>query len=101
MSWASAGLALPANSVSVSESATFNSLIYLLAGVEGFEPPNGGIKTRCLTTWRHPNCLTLRAAGQFFQQRRTVQPARDPGAPRIRYPRRDPFGIRRAREFRE
>jgi hypothetical protein len=25
-----------------------------LAGVEGFEPPNGGIKTRCLTTWRHP-----------------------------------------------
>ena len=26
-----------------------------LAGVEGFEPPNGGIKTRCLTTWRHPN----------------------------------------------
>ena len=26
-----------------------------LAGVEGFEPPNGGIKTRCLTAWRHPN----------------------------------------------
>src|SRR6184192_1702174 len=26
-----------------------------LAGVEGFEPPNGGIKTRCLTTWRHPS----------------------------------------------
>jgi hypothetical protein len=25
-----------------------------MAGVEGFEPPNGGIKTRCLTTWRHP-----------------------------------------------
>jgi hypothetical protein len=22
--------------------------------VEGFEPPNGGTKTRCLTTWRHP-----------------------------------------------
>ena len=26
-----------------------------LAGAEGFEPPNGGIKTRCLTTWRRPN----------------------------------------------
>src|SRR5882672_4182357 len=26
-----------------------------VAGVEGFEPPDGGIKTRCLTTWRHPN----------------------------------------------
>jgi hypothetical protein len=25
-----------------------------LAGAEGFEPPNGGIKTRCLTTWRRP-----------------------------------------------
>src|SRR5271168_3483875 len=28
---------------------------YNLAGVEGFEPPYGGIKTRCLTAWRHPN----------------------------------------------
>jgi integrase len=26
-----------------------------LAGVAGFEPTNGGIKTRCLTTWRHPS----------------------------------------------
>src|ERR1700737_1802269 len=26
-----------------------------MAGVEGFEPPYGGIKTRCLTAWRHPN----------------------------------------------
>src|SRR6185437_7097685 len=25
-----------------------------LAGVAGFEPAYGGIKTRCLTTWRHP-----------------------------------------------
>ena len=30
-----------------------------VAGVEGFEPPNGGIKTRCLTTWRHPSVETL------------------------------------------
>ncbi len=27
----------------------------ILAGVEGFEPPNAWTKTMCLTTWRHPN----------------------------------------------
>jgi NAD(P)-dependent dehydrogenase (short-subunit alcohol dehydrogenase family) len=27
----------------------------LMAGVEGFEPPNAWTKTMCLTTWRHPN----------------------------------------------
>ena len=26
----------------------------ILAGVEGFEPPNAWTKTMCLTTWRHP-----------------------------------------------
>lgn len=26
----------------------------LLAGVPGFEPGNGGTKTRCLTTWLYP-----------------------------------------------
>ncbi len=26
-----------------------------LARVEGFEPPNAGTKTQCLTTWPHPN----------------------------------------------
>ena len=25
-----------------------------LAGAGGFEPPNGGIKIRCLTTWLRP-----------------------------------------------
>ena len=25
-----------------------------MAGVAGFEPTNGGIKTRCLTTWLYP-----------------------------------------------
>ena len=35
-------------------------LFYILkvAGVAGFEPTNGGIKTRCLTTWRHPTIKT-------------------------------------------
>ncbi len=26
-----------------------------MAGVVGFEPTNGGIKSRCLTAWPHPN----------------------------------------------
>ncbi len=31
-----------------------------MAGVSGFEPENGGIKTRCLTAWLYPNtgCIT-------------------------------------------
>ena len=27
----------------------------LVAGDEGFEPPNGGTRTHCLTTWRIPS----------------------------------------------
>ena len=27
----------------------------ILAGDEGFEPPNAGTRTQCLTTWRIPN----------------------------------------------
>ena len=27
--------------------------------VEGFEPPNGETKTRCLTAWPHPICTVL------------------------------------------
>ena len=30
-----------------------------MAGVEGFEPSNGGIKSRCLTAWLHPNKLAF------------------------------------------
>ena len=29
-----------------------------MAGAEGLEPTNGGIKTRCLTTWRRPYCFS-------------------------------------------
>jgi hypothetical protein len=29
-----------------------------LAGAGGFEPPHGGIKIHCLTTWRRPNNLS-------------------------------------------
>ena len=28
-----------------------------MAEVAGFEPAHDGIKTRCLTAWRHPNFL--------------------------------------------
>ncbi len=37
----------------------------LMAGVQGFEPQNGGIKTRCLTAWLHPcrNCRILTCFG--------------------------------------
>src|SRR6266446_3266760 len=28
---------------------------HCLAGAGGLEPPNGGTKTRCLTTWLRPN----------------------------------------------
>ena len=30
-----------------------------VAGVAGFEPAYAGIKTRCLTAWRHPNTVRL------------------------------------------
>ena len=30
-----------------------------MAGMAGIEPANDGIKTRCLTTWRHPNYLMV------------------------------------------
>src|SRR5690349_3895768 len=110
MSCANAGVALPANSASVSlgvlilyaRRAAFRTLALAgLAGVEGFEPPNGGIKTRCLTTWRHPNCLTVRARAEFIQQGRLVQPARDERTPLIRHPRRHALRVFDAREFRE
>ena len=30
-----------------------------MAGAAGFEPTDGGIKTRCLTTWRRPNTIII------------------------------------------
>ena len=38
-----------------------------MAGAEGFEPSNAGIKIRCLTTWRRPNRAgTILAGGTAF-----------------------------------
>ena len=35
-----------------------------LVGERGFEPPNAGIKIRCLTAWRRPNPL---GPGPYWQ----------------------------------
>jgi hypothetical protein len=43
-------------------------LVSIVAGMEGFEPPNVGTKNRCLTTWRHPinhtNCTLTGVCSQ-------------------------------------
>jgi hypothetical protein len=36
-----------------------------MAGAEGLEPTDGGIKTRCLTTWRRPCCNCTIVAKYF------------------------------------
>ena len=28
---------------------------HFMAGMDGFEPSNAGVKVRCLTAWLHPN----------------------------------------------
>ena len=69
MSCASTGFALPVNTAIVDWSTRL-SLVPSpsgagdhLAGVEGFEPSYDGIKTRCLTTWRHPSFKPSRSRG--------------------------------------
>src|SRR5258708_2035693 len=39
-----------------------------MAGVLGFEPRDDGIKTRCLTTWRHPNSVLWKAMVTIFKR---------------------------------
>ncbi len=54
-----------------------------LAGAPGFEPGNGGIKIRCLTTWLRPNgsgpCRTTHGKGNPAAVK---FPRRGGGAPR-------------------
>src|SRR5580700_8117853 len=41
--------------------------IPLKIGVEGFEPPHGGTKNRCLTAWRHPKIsINLNPPPKYF-----------------------------------
>src|ERR1700679_4116050 len=74
-----------------------------LAGVEGFEPPNGGIKTRCLTTWRHPNLEKNRrpaSTGAALPKARVSHSAREPeslqtlAAPCAEFLAQDPYSRR-------
>jgi hypothetical protein len=46
-----------ATSVVFSPQPTVSGVTGKVAGVLGFEPRNGGIKIRCLTTWLYPNGL--------------------------------------------
>jgi hypothetical protein len=39
-------------------------LLSVMAGAPGFEPGNGGIKIRCLTTWLRPNAATCPVAAR-------------------------------------
>ncbi len=50
------------NTKRVRSSNSFCICNNLLAGVEGFEPPNAGTRTQCLTTWRHPIGSTIIAS---------------------------------------
>src|SRR4029077_1620885 len=119
MSCDNAGVALPANSASVSlvliSLRVARSLppasTCELAGVEGFEPPNGGIKTRCLTTWRPPSTSArtennagahLTAASgpppalpKLLVHRRAVQAACDETHPAVRHTRGQPLSLGR------
>ena len=110
MSCASCGLALPANTAIVERSIPESLVLHeprlsLMAGAEGFEPPNGGIKTRCLTTWRRPNYTTRSWTRCDNQQRRAVQAAHNearssaqasaPGQPALRAHRAAPRTRRR------
>ncbi len=52
--------------------ATQPKSLNVLAGAGGFEPPNGGIKIRCLTTWLRPNARCRNAAGGSPAARRTI-----------------------------
>src|SRR5580692_2359152 len=44
----------------------------MLAGAPGFEPGDGGIKIRCLTTWLRPNAQCRNTAGGPPSARRTI-----------------------------
>src|SRR5580693_6743005 len=53
-----------------------------LAGVEGFEPPYGGIKTRCLTAWRHPNLENYNRRTRLSAQVRNLSSKGESFSPR-------------------
>ena len=50
---------------------------FFLAGDEGFEPPNVGTKSRCLTTWRIPSNAPMyyTATGVIAQALEAISPS--------------------------
>ncbi len=52
----------------VGRPAGFYSFFSKMVGVAGFEPAHGGIKSRCLTTWRHP-----KRTGDMIGERAIIQ----------------------------
>jgi integrase len=78
------GAALPVQDPSHCSSSEIESEREL-AGVAGFEPTYGGIKTRCLTTWRHPNS-GARASARYSNLARRNSSS-DPARARPRVPR--------------
>src|SRR5580658_7688871 len=94
MSCASAGFALPVNSASSDDSIGSYHSCCVVAGVEGFEPSYDGIKTRCLTTWRHPNDSNQQSVQfQHAVQRRATQSPRYKAVPPVWNSRRDSLRI--------
>src|SRR3954464_3292088 len=60
-------------------------LKYQLAGAPGFEPGDGGIKIRCLTTWLRPNTpvpVAANAGGPYRGSSARSTPQRVPLTPR-------------------
>ena len=55
----------------------FSVTCFCLAGAGGFEPPHGGIKIPCLTTWRRPNRRSGKRRGwpraDFLWHRRSIE----------------------------
>ncbi len=43
--------------------------MYDMAGDEGFEPPNAGTRTRCLTTWRIPSVELVNRIPLWMRER--------------------------------
>ena len=43
----------------------FTLLVEKVAGIPGFEPGNGRIKTCCLTAWRYPNKEKVDSFGSY------------------------------------
>ncbi len=39
-----------------------------MAGVPGFEPGHGGIRTRCLTAWLHPKAPILQPLKKLVRE---------------------------------